>query len=210
MANTNGTDHASLRADVEKTFAQATKVIQASFAPVPALSAIPGNEEPAHTTNLLSDIRAIGFDESVTDVDTLCDLLKTAVNGVTNDRDLLLEHVVQLAAGLPATSKAGGQLSNQFINTLWDDLSHPPTASLGEQYKYREADGSYNNIRAPMLGAANTPYARSARPEVFQPISLPDPGDIFDSLMERGDFIAHPNGVSSMLFYLATIIIHDL
>jgi linoleate 8R-lipoxygenase/9,12-octadecadienoate 8-hydroperoxide 8R-isomerase len=45
----------------------------------------------------------------------------------------------------------------------------------------------------------------------LQNIALPDPGVIFDSLMARGDkFEPHPNKISSMLFYLATIIIHDI
>ncbi|PBP23131.1 heme peroxidase [Diplocarpon rosae] len=83
--------------------------------------------------------------------------------------------------------------------------------SLGTKYKYREADGSYNNIYNPQLGAANTPYARSAKPTILQTIALPDPAAIFDSLMVRGDtFEPHPNKISSMLFYLATIIIHDI
>lgn len=83
--------------------------------------------------------------------------------------------------------------------------------SLGTKYKYREADGSNNNIRMPELGMANTPYARFAKPSVYQDIALPDPAVIFDSLMARGDtFEPHPNKISSMLFYLAIIIIHDI
>jgi hypothetical protein len=70
---------------------------------------------------------------------------------------------------------------------------------------------TFHPVRAPQLGAANTPYARSAKPTILQNIALPDPGVIFDSLMARGDkFEPHPNKISSMLFYLATIIIHDI
>ena len=43
----------------------------------------------------------------------------------------------------------------------------------------------------------------------MQPASRPDPGTIFDSLMERKSFIPHPNNISSVLFYVASIIIHD-
>jgi linoleate 8R-lipoxygenase/9,12-octadecadienoate 8-hydroperoxide 8R-isomerase len=43
-----------------------------------------------------------------------------------------------------------------------------------------------------------------------QPGALPDPGDIFDSVMTRKHKEPHPNKISSMLFYLASIIIHDL
>lgn len=42
----------------------------------------------------------------------------------------------------------------------------------------------------------------------MQTVALPDPGVVFDSLMARKDFKEHPNKISSMLFYLASIIIH--
>ena len=60
----------------------------------------------------------------------------------------------------------------------------------------------------PQLGAANTPYARSVIPKVTQPGALPDPGVIFDSIFAREKFKPHPNNVSSVLFYWASIIIH--
>lgn len=67
---------------------------------------------------------------------------------------------------------------------------------------------SMQNIVQPNIGAANTPYARSVRSQTVQPASLPDPGTIFDSVMVRKDFTPHPNKISSVLFYLASIIIH--
>ena len=54
------------------------------------------------------------------------------------------------------------------------------------------------------------PYARSVRPETLQPGSLPDPGLIFDSVFARNEFKEHPNRVSSVLYYWASLIIHDL
>ena len=60
----------------------------------------------------------------------------------------------------------------------------------------------------PMLGAAGTPYARSVRPQTPQPAYLPEPETLFDSVMVRKKFTPHPNEISSMLFYLASIIIH--
>jgi len=61
---------------------------------------------------------------------------------------------------------------------------------------------------APAIGAANTPYARSVRPQTLRPVDLPDPGDLFDNLMARNTFTPHPARLSSVLFYLASIIIH--
>lgn len=62
----------------------------------------------------------------------------------------------------------------------------------------------------PHLGAANTPYARSVQPLTMQPSSMPDPSLIFDAVFARHQYRSHPNNVSSILFYWASIIIHDL
>ncbi len=95
---------------------------------------------------------------------------------------------------------------------------------MGDKFTYRQADGSNNvspssaqrnlrltvekNIMFPHLGAANTPYARSVFPGTLQPGALPDPGMIFDSVFARTEFTPHPNNVSSVLFYWASLIIH--
>jgi hypothetical protein len=42
----------------------------------------------------------------------------------------------------------------------------------------------------------------------MQPAALPEPEALFDSLLARKDFKEHPNKISSVLFYLASIIIH--
>jgi hypothetical protein len=62
----------------------------------------------------------------------------------------------------------------------------------------------------PSSGAAGAPYDRSVKPELLQPIALPDPGVVFDSLLARKNFKEHPNKISSVLYYLASIIIHDI
>jgi linoleate 10R-lipoxygenase len=62
----------------------------------------------------------------------------------------------------------------------------------------------------PHLGAANTPYARSVQPKTITPGALPDPGLVFDAVFARHEFTKHPNNVSSILFYWASLIIHDL
>lgn len=71
------------------------------------------------------------------------------------------------------------------------------------------ADGAGNSIHCPSLGAAGTAYARIVPSMTFQPPNQPDPAIIFDSLMARGEsFTQHPQGISSVLFYLAIIINH--
>lgn len=61
-----------------------------------------------------------------------------------------------------------------------------------------------------MLGAADTPYARSVKPMTTQKAAMPDAGLLFDTLMARRFNQEHENKISSMLFYYAAIIIHDL
>lgn len=64
------------------------------------------------------------------------------------------------------------------------------------------------NILWPGIGAAGSHYARSVQPKTMQSPSLPDPEALFDSLLARKDFKEHPNKISSVLFYIASIIIH--
>ncbi|KAL3423111.1 linoleate diol synthase [Phlyctema vagabunda] len=206
--DTSSTDPQGWRKDIEKSFAAVQQVISKSLSPVTRYTYPPNNDDQTKMTGILADLRKIGFK----DVETLLTLLNSQVKGVQDDNDFLLEHLVQLLAKLPEHSRTSNQLTGAFINQLWNQLPHPPIGSLGSKYKYREADGSFNNIRIPDIGQAGTPYARSVQPNVMQNIALPDPGSIFDSLMARpdGEFEPHPNKISSMLFYLATIIIHDL
>ncbi|EEP79774.1 hypothetical protein UREG_04620 [Uncinocarpus reesii 1704] len=67
-----------------------------------------------------------------------------ASGGIVNDRKYTIEHIIQLAASLPNGSKLRDTLSDQFIKTLWNNLEHPPLSYLGDEYKYRTADGSNN------------------------------------------------------------------
>lgn len=81
---------------------------------------------------------------------------------------------------------------------------------MGDDYKYRAADGSNNNPTLPWLGAANTPYCRTIPPLTIQPSGLPDTGLIFDSLFARQEFTPHPNKVSSVFFDWASLVIHGM
>ncbi|KAL0943400.1 linoleate diol synthase [Colletotrichum truncatum] len=86
-----------------------------------------------------------------------------------------------------------------------------PTAPDGIHH-YRMPDGSYNNILEPHLGQAGTPYAKTVRTAKRLHGVKPDPGLLFDLLMARDDksFKENPAGISSILFYHASIIIHDI
>ncbi|KAI5926939.1 linoleate diol synthase precursor [Camillea tinctor] len=169
----------------------------------------PGNDDTHGHTGILEDLESLDIE----DYKTLVTTLKTAAAGEVDDDELLLERMVTLLAKLPANSTQGKNLTDGFINTLWNTLEHPPAQVQMGSSRYREPDGSNNNPAEPMMGAANTPYARTTPAKVFQGPNLPEPGLIFDSIMTRGDgssFREHPNKISSMLFYLAIIITHDI
>lgn len=89
-------------------------------------------------------------------------------------------------------------------------MEHPPKVFMSDRYQYRSADGSDNSYLHPRLGAAHESYARTVKPATIQPGNLPDPAVLFDVLMARDKPTEHPNKISSMLFYMASIIIHDL
>ncbi|KAH6659111.1 linoleate diol synthase [Truncatella angustata] len=195
-------------ASFQSAFAQTIQVILRALSPIPKYSVTPGNDDTTKDTGLLQDLLELGHE----DVKTLGDLVKIAATGEEDDNSLFLERLITLLAKLPPHSHVGKQLTNGFVNTLWDSLEHPPPRTLDKDLKYREADGSYNNSRDPLLGASGTPCARTVSTSVFQNPDLPEPGIIFDSIMSRGDgthFREHPNKISSMFFYLATIITHD-
>ena len=72
----------------------------------------------------------------------------------------------------------------------------------------------------PNLGKAFTEYAKSVKPVQTKMAAPPDPGVLFDgwlpkvygfdllALMARRQYKEHPNKISSVLFYFATVVIH--
>jgi linoleate 10R-lipoxygenase len=185
------------------------------------------------------------------------------IKGLTNkgqpldDKKGTTELLIDILTSLPSTSEARKHLTNKLIDTLWDNLQHPPLSYVGGDVKYEVAssdaptvnqdikpsnviefkapdsdillrgivpeapdglhhyrmpDGSFNNVLQPNLGKAGTPYAKSVRNIKRLHGVKPDPGLLFDLLMARGGdtFKENPAGISSILFYHASIIIHDI
>ncbi|MCJ1398075.1 hypothetical protein MMC11_001272 [Xylographa trunciseda] len=183
---------------------QFAQLIHMSRRPLPTQSGDGAYLDHEVPSGLMDDLRSLGFK----DVKTLMQVMTQKKGTLQDDKTYLMERLV---SSLPPKSKTRVDLTNSFIDELWNSLQHPPQSYLGDKYQYRQADGSYNNMMFPQLGAANTPYARSVFPGTLQPGSLPDPALIFDSLFARNKgFRPHPNNVSSMLFYWASLIIHDL
>jgi hypothetical protein len=82
---------------------------------------------------------------------------------------------------------------------------------LGDAFQYRTADGKFNSALNPHLGQAGAPYAKTVPSKTAPLGALPDPSDLFDKLMAREEGGRQSqSGLSSMLIYHATIIIHDI
>lgn len=99
---------------------------------------------------------------------TLLEVVKSKVKGdqITDDKTMIMERLIQLVAGLPSESKTRVVLTDDLIKTLWDSLDHPPMIYVGDKFKYRMADGSYN----VSLHANNQfTYERLTCPEHPQP-----------------------------------------
>lgn len=160
------------------------KMVRASLAPIDKNPHAAASQADVTQTGLLSDLEVLDSK----DYGTLLQLLNSSVSGVTDDNNLLVERLVQLLAKLPPHSKHLKALTDGFINQLWTTLDHPPVVTLDNRYKYRQADGSYNSVHDPQLGAAGSPYARSVKPVVFQNPDLPDPEVVFERLSENLPF----------------------
>ncbi|KAI5810761.1 fatty acid oxygenase, partial [Pyronema omphalodes] len=189
--------------------------------PPPLLGDGRGSSE-VQTTGLIQDL-ASQAKRIPENFDLVMALAKSlADGGLIDDRQYVVEKIVQLAASLPDHSENQVKLTGQLIRSLWNVLQHPPMQYLSNpgavaepegkttDIRYRSADGSYNNPFLPTLGMAGTPYAKSVTGKTMLPVDLPDPGMLFDLLFAREKIVEHPTKTSSMLFYLATIIIHDI
>ena len=198
-------DHAESRVDLEESLGSLLSLVDHSMRGLPTQYADGTYAKEENHPSRWKELSTIGLK----DVKTLKDQLVNG-KGPVDDKTMLMERVIQLVADLPDKSPLRKDLTNTFVDTLFSTLQHPPLSYLGDQYRYRQADGSYNNVMYPHIGKANMPYARSVQAEAIQPASLPDPGLVFDSLLGRKEFRRHPNNNSSVIFYWASIIIHDL
>jgi len=204
------------RSSVSQSVLQLRTLLKAVREPLPTQtgdgSILPSPEKHEH---LYSEIDEIIKDIGRQDIKDVEGLIKTVKAGVTDepmdDRQYLMEHMIAVAAKLP-DDFLQDKITNVFLETLWNDLEHPPQTLLGDEYKFRQPDGRNNSYKYPNIGRAGMPYARTVPPKVKQSGCLPDPGVLFDSVMARKDPQGelHPTRISSMLFYLASIIIHDI
>jgi hypothetical protein len=202
-----------LRNTIGSSFRAAASLIGAAAAPVPDQTGDGSKIAPEEKASLYKSIEGGLRDMSHLGIENIQSLLEIQkekmVGGFTDDKTYLMEGLIRTAAALPDGSKTRDAVTGRFLEQLWNDLEHPPKSYLGAKFQYRSADGSNNSLVNPQVGAAGTPYARTVKPSMIQTPARPDPGVVFDSVMTRKHAELHPNRISSMLFYVASIIIHD-
>lgn len=135
--------------------------------------------------------------------------LMAALLYLTNT-SLQIESGAQLIGSLSNNSGMRFKSVEAQVEEKYDKMLHPPLTYLGDAFQYRTADGKFNSALNPHLGQAGAPYAKTV-PSKTHPLGAPpDPGDVFDRLMARQGGRNSRSGLSSMLIYHATIIIHDI
>jgi linoleate 8R-lipoxygenase/9,12-octadecadienoate 8-hydroperoxide 8R-isomerase len=103
---------------------QVEQVVEASMRPLPTETGDGTYITEEKTTGIIKDIPHL----PIKDLEGLAVNVKSKLTGDDiNDRDYIMEQVIQLAADLPSTSRVGKELTNAFLKTLWTDLQHPPT-----------------------------------------------------------------------------------
>jgi len=202
-----------LRNTIGTSFKAAASLIGAAAAPVPEKTGDGSKITPEEKASLYKKIEGGLRDMSylgIENVETLLRVQKEKIlGGLIDDKTYIMEGLIRVAAALPDGSHTRDTVTKGLVTQLWNDLQHPPQSYLGSKFQYRSADGSNNSLINPQVGAAGTPYARTTKPSFMQTPARPDPGVVFDSIMTRKHAELHPNRISSMLFYLASVIIHD-
>lgn len=166
--------------------------------------------------SFIADLKALKGNV-IPDALVLCNLATNVRLGIPMDDSLLeMEKIIIMLYALPSDSQFGGQLAKVFIGLLWNQLPHPPASFYTQAgYQWRSADGSNNNLAFPDIGKSGQKYIQKCISKRPYAGNLPDPGVIFDELLRRrpgqnGEFKANDFGISSNLFYFATLITHDL
>ncbi|KAI9667934.1 MAG: hypothetical protein M1821_000754 [Bathelium mastoideum] len=137
--------------------------------------------------------------------------LRGLVDGFIQSGEVDGESAAQIAGNLSNYSSLRQRIIDSQVKSKYDRMLHPPLTYLGDAFQYRTADGKFNSVINPHLGQAGAPYAKTVPSKTAPLGALPDPGDLFDKLMAREEG-GRPStsGLSSMLIYHATIIIHDI
>lgn len=181
-------------------------------------------EVKKHVDGVIADLHAVGLKTTAEDAQSLVTYLTQMKTGAgVDDRRMRQEKLMSWLFKLPLEPKSavGSTLEHGIIQSLWDTLPHPgPSWAQYAGPQYRRADGSFNNLHEPQVGRAGEVYirdviSRRAQGPIKHGNDLPSPEDIFEKLFRRrtpaeGGFQKHPCGISANMFYMATLVTHDL
>ncbi|EUC55588.1 linoleate diol synthase, partial [Rhizoctonia solani AG-3 Rhs1AP] len=189
--------------------------IDNSLRPVSANASV-YNRDPDHEVNAATAAietfrRQLRLGNPITpDLGTIYSVVDAIQNSKSlDDRKMLLEHALVFMSRLPSGSALAQKGQDAVISMLYKDLPHPPATYVGDEYRFRAADGGNNNLLLPDLGRAGTKYSRSVpQTHPLPPAELPDPELVFECLLKRDKVTPHPAGLSAMFFSFATLVIH--
>ncbi|KAJ1305568.1 hypothetical protein OPQ81_000568 [Rhizoctonia solani] len=112
-----------------------------------------------------------------------------------DDRTGIFTQILSTIPKLPQDSELAKSLNDSVIKLLYETLPHPPTSYVGKD-RFRQADGSRNNMNMPDLGRAGTTYARNVQGQ-----------ELLKATVTRD---LHPGGNSSLTFAFASLVTHSL
>jgi hypothetical protein len=122
-----------------------------------------------------------------------------------------VQAVANIAGGMPNDSNLRQTIIKSQALDKYNRMLHPPLTYLGDAFQYRSADGKFHSAMNPHLGQAGAPYAKTVPSKTHPLGALPDPEALFERLMAREPKGRDSkSGLSSMLIYHATVIIHDI
>jgi hypothetical protein len=140
-------EFAKVRNQISKSFQEWAALNSAKRRPLPDQTGDGTYLEP-DSPDLLEKLKADLKDFSylgVSDFATLVQVLeKTKTGDDWDDSKYLMEKLIHTATKFPDHSAVGKKVTDGFLTQLYNDLQHPPISYLGDHYKYRSADGSYN------------------------------------------------------------------
>ncbi|KAK4201585.1 heme peroxidase [Triangularia verruculosa] len=217
QANGNGYANVHSNGSVKPTVANETSKIQRELEDLnKQLAGLSTLDSPTgfHGDALIGVmIQKLGVLDDLQRISTLKNLpgIKDVVAKFMQTGTLDIKAGAQLIDSMSNDSEARAKFIESQVKAKYDRMLHPPLTYLGDAFKYRAADGKFDSALNPHLGQAGAPYAKTVPSKTHPLGALPDPNDIFDRLMARGNQTRNStSGLSSMLIYHATIIIHDI
>jgi linoleate 8R-lipoxygenase/9,12-octadecadienoate 8-hydroperoxide 8R-isomerase len=120
-----------IRKKIDTKFQQFATLISAATRPLPTQTGdgtyLEYQKDPPEfikkIDDTLKDLSSLG----ITDVATLLQVQEKQLTGaVWDDKQYLMERLIQTAARFPDNSATGKKITDGFLSTLYNDLQHPP------------------------------------------------------------------------------------